>query len=116
MILRTAQVEALQRAALARNLVQHLRETEPKAVDGLTDEEIRVRAAAALEKAATYGIHEDGDASAFAALTFTIAPRFDEHPALAKVLRDPSIPAEDRIDQLFERTTDNDWDEASLLR
>jgi hypothetical protein len=41
---------------------------------------------------------------------FEIAPNFDEHPAIQRVLGDKLIPADKRFDLLFEIVPDEAWD------
>ena len=43
---------------------------------------------------------------------FEIAPNFDEQPEINKCLRDESVRAEERLDMLFRRVSDEAWVEA----
>jgi hypothetical protein len=43
---------------------------------------------------------------------FEVAPTFDEQPAIARVLEDESLPPDRRMEALWDRTTDEDWEEA----
>jgi hypothetical protein len=44
---------------------------------------------------------------------FIIAPNFDQQPGIHRVLTDASLPPDRRVDDLYARTTDADWEEAA---
>jgi hypothetical protein len=96
----------------ARDVAQYIRAEHPEAVEALSDEELLRRVSLGIDRAGSHGLTWDASITAFVAIMFEVAPTFDEQPAIARVLKDESIPADHRIDALWERTTDEDWDEA----
>jgi hypothetical protein len=96
----------------ARDVAQFIRAEHPEAVQALSDEELLRRVTLGIERAGSHGLTWDASITAFVAIMFEVAPTFDEQPAIARVLKDESIPADERIDALWDRTTDEDWDEA----
>jgi len=81
-------------------------------VHAISDEELLRRVSLGIARAESHGLTWDASITAFVAMMFEVAPTFDEQPAIARVLKDESLPADQRIDALWERTTDEDWDEA----
>jgi hypothetical protein len=63
-----------------------------------------------LERARTYGISWQSKLVAFVVLMFAVAPNFDEHPRMQQILLDEKVPPNERIDQLWEHTSDQDWE------
>jgi hypothetical protein len=47
---------------------------------------------------------------AFVAIMFVAAPNFDQHPLIGRVLKDEAVAPDARINQLWERTTDQNWE------
>lgn len=98
--------------AYARDVARYIRAEHPEAVQALSDEELLRRVSLGIARAGSHGLTWDSSITAFVAIMFEVAPTFDEQPAIARVLKDDSLPADERIDALWERTTDEDWDEA----
>lgn len=98
--------------AYARDLTRYIRAEHPEAVEAISDEELVRRVGLGIARAEAHGLTWDSSITAFVAMMFEVAPTFDEQPAIARVLKDESIPANRRIDALWDRTTDEDWDEA----
>lgn len=98
--------------AYARDMALYLREEHADEVGGLSDKELLARVNVAIARALTYELTWDESITAFVAIMFVVAPTFDEQPAIRAVLRDERVPPNLRIDALWERTTDEDWDEA----
>ena len=112
------QMEALDRAmdaAYAREMVRYLRAEHAEAVKGVADAELLRRVQIAIDRAKAYGMTWDATITGFVAIMFEVAPTFDEQPAIRRVLHDERLPADVRIDALWDRTTDEDWDEAERL-
>lgn len=106
-------IDAGVEAAYARDMAAYLRQEHAEDVARLSDEELERRAAAAIERAARYGLTWDTSITAFVAIMISVGPRFDEHPAIRAVMTDESVPPNLRIDALWDRTTDDDWEEAA---
>ncbi|MCC7155758.1 MAG: hypothetical protein IT161_14380 [Bryobacterales bacterium] len=96
-------------------VVGHLCEHQPEEVAGLTDGEIRRRAAIGIERARQFGFEQPATVVAYVSLLFVAGPHFDEQPAIRKALIEPSVPPDVRIAKLFEQTRESDWDEAATL-
>jgi hypothetical protein len=109
------QLEEIDRAvdeSYTRDLARYLREEHADAVRDLPDAELLRRVKIGIDRAEAHGMTWDSAISAFVAIMFEVSPTFDEIPAIAAVLADERVPADTRIDQLWDRTSDEDWDEA----
>jgi hypothetical protein len=83
---------------LAELIFDHLCDEQPEAVAELRDPEILRRVHIGIERARAHDLDSDGAITAFVTLMFLVAPNFDQHQ---------------RIQQIFERTAEADWDEAA---
>ncbi|HST23420.1 MAG TPA: hypothetical protein VLR90_20070, partial [Blastocatellia bacterium] len=107
-------------AAFVRRVAEHLRDNHSDAVvqfpnevilvKQIADERLRRVAHDAVTRARTYGLSWESAVTAFVVLMFVTAPNFDEHPLIQRILKDERVPANSRIDQLWERTTDENWE------
>lgn len=98
---------------LLEHVVDHLCTEQPQAVADLNDAQIQTRAAQAIRRAQSHGFSEPEPITAFAVLMFLVAPDFDRQKNIAKVLAEPAAPEAQRLQSLFERTAESDWDEAA---
>jgi len=98
--------------AYARDVARYIRAEHPEAVHEISDAELLRRVSLGIARAESHGLTWDSSITAFVAIMFEVAPTFDEQPAIARVLKDESLSPDQRIDALWERTTDEDWDEA----
>src|SRR5262249_24020635 len=64
-----------------------------------------------IARAREYGLTWQSSLGGFVALRFVMAPNFDAHPLVRRVLRDGRIPADLRVDQLWRRTTRKTWEQ-----
>ena len=69
-------------------------------VSELKEECLRAMVRYSIEKAKRHGITWESSTAAFAALMFTVGPRFDEHPDIRGKLDDPEVPDNSRVDHL----------------
>jgi hypothetical protein len=99
-------------AAFVREIARHLRAEHPARCEGLGDEELARRAEIGIARARAHGLTWDASITAFVAIMFEVAPTFDEQPAIRRVLSDRRVSANRRIDALWDRTSEEDWDEA----
>ncbi len=97
---------------LLDHVVDYLCGEQAEAVADLNDEEIRRRAALAIERAQSHGFTQAEPITAFANLMFLVAPDFDQQPAIARALA-VKAPEAQRIGLLFEKTKEEDWDAAA---
>jgi hypothetical protein len=63
-----------------------------------------------IARGRAYGMRWRSTLSAFVTLLFVTAPNFDSHPLIERVLKDESTPPDNRIDQLWDRTTEQNWE------
>src|SRR5438094_1256738 len=77
----------------------------------LADEDLIQMVRRRIKKAREYGIRWESSLTAFVVLTFIVGANFDEQPAIRQVLTDEQVEPDLRIDQLWERTTEQDWEE-----
>ncbi|MBE7543326.1 MAG: hypothetical protein M9913_18430 [Bryobacteraceae bacterium] len=98
---------------LAELIFDHLCDEQPEAVAELRDPEILRRVHLGIDRARTHDLDSDGAITAFVTLMFLVAPNFDQHPRIRKALDNPSAEPDQRIQQIFERTAEADWDEAA---
>lgn len=110
-----AEMERRSEVEYVGDLARHLRAEHGEAVAGLDDAELERRIRIGVARAEYYGMDADAAIFGFVAMMFEVAPTFDRQPAIRRVLRDDSIPPDLRIDALWDRTTDEDWDEAERL-
>lgn len=92
--------------------IEHLQEQSPELVEDIPLDDLHAMVANGIARARSHGLYTDEDLMAFVAVMFEIAPNFDEHPAIRRVLADNSIPLEKRFDALFEKVPDEAWEEA----
>jgi hypothetical protein len=93
-------------------IAAHLKQQTPELVDPLPESDLRLMIHHGIVRARGHGLRRTEDLTAFVALMFEIAPNFDEQPAIRGVLRDATIPSNERMDRLFDRVPDGAWDEA----
>jgi hypothetical protein len=108
--------------AFVRRLVEHLRDHHPEVVvrfasevwlvKQLGDAKIYALVGNAIARARALGLDWESSITAFVALMFVVAPNFDEHPLIQRVLKDERVPANSRLEQLWERTTEENWEAA----
>jgi hypothetical protein len=92
-------------------IVKHLREEGPDLVGNLPSLPEMVRNG--MARARSHGLRSLEDLTAFVSIMFEVAPNFDEHPKLRRVLDNERVPVEERLDGLFESELDKAWDEAA---
>ncbi|MBI5084731.1 MAG: hypothetical protein HZB13_09055 [Acidobacteria bacterium] len=98
---------------LLEHIVDHLCEEQAEAVAALSDSEIRRRAALGLARARANGFEFPEPITAFVTLMFLVAPDFDRHPEIAKVLSDRKAAPAERLKNLFARTKEEHWEQAA---
>ena len=65
-----------------------------------------------LARARGYGMRYESSLAAFVSLMFAVAPNFDEHPVIRRVLLDESEPPDLRIELFDEYVTNENWEAA----
>lgn len=99
---------------LVDHIVTHLGEQQPELIASIGDEEVRRRVLAGIARAHANRFVQPESVTAFVTLMFLVAPDFDSHPAIARALRLHGSEPE-RLRLLFQRTREEDWDEAAAL-
>lgn len=114
--IRDAQMDALRAAVredFVHTVVADLRRSHRAALEGLDEPTIRARVAEGVDRAARYRIRDRSNVHAFVVMMFDVSPHFDAHPAIRRVLQDPTIADERRMYFLFARVTPAEWNEAA---
>jgi len=115
MIIRSEQMETLAYHSLVERTVDHLLANYPRESSRYSRAELVDLVTASFRRAEGYGMSADQSLQAFAALSLTISPQFDEHPRIRKILLDAAVPPDLRVNLLGECTIDRDWEEARKL-
>lgn len=113
--LRKPQIEAIEKAAeplFVDRVMVHLRQNHAEAVAGLHEPVLRKRTAAGVARARRHGLERQDSVGTFVALMFEVAPDFDRHPVIAKILKKEGVAPDDRVTLLAVETTGEDWVEA----
>jgi hypothetical protein len=97
---------------LIDHIITHLSEEQPELIAELGDEEVRRRVIAGIARAHAQRFVQPESVTAFVTLMFLVAPDFDRHPAIARALRLHGAEPE-RLRLLFERTREEDWEQAA---
>ena len=121
--IRPEQLEVFQpvaETAFLRRVVEHLREhnaesviqlpNEVALVRQLSDEKLFAMARTGIARAREYGMDWESSLTAFFVVMVVAAPNFDKHPLILRILKDENVDPNARIDQLWERTTDDNWE------
>ncbi|MBA3805012.1 MAG: hypothetical protein H0X14_04790 [Acidobacteria bacterium] len=97
-------------------IVKHLHEESPNLIERLPPESLREMVGNGVARARGHGLRRLEDLTAFVSIMFEIAPDFDEHEELRRVLRDDGVPADERMDRLFDSELDDAWEEVVRYR
>jgi hypothetical protein len=110
LIIRKKQMDIFRAAAEERvrpaQVLDILQERWPDAIDGVADATLQERIAVAIARAARYGICNPADIGLFFVLMCCLSPRFDEHPAVHRLLSAESFAPDRFADVLREDLTD----------
>jgi len=78
----------------------------------IPEEVLRKMIKSGLARARGYGMEHESSLAVFVSLMFAVAPNFDEHPLIRRVLLDEREPPDSRIELLGEHVTDENWEAA----
>lgn len=98
--------------AFVDRVVQHFQLYHLEVIHWMAEAELRRRIRHGLEVGRSYGLTWEYNLTVFVAHMIRIHPEFHLQPAIHRVLSDPAIPPDDRINALPATVTDEDWDEA----
>jgi hypothetical protein len=123
LIIRPEQMDAFRdvaEQALVSEIIAYLREKHAGAIvrlsDGvytikqMADERLREMVIHAVARARAYGMTWKSSLQAFVVTMVVAAPNFDEHPIIQRILKDEKIAADRRLDALWERTSEQNWE------
>lgn len=117
LVIRPEQLKAFEREkerAFLRDLRAALVERDPALAKALDASALDALVAEAVAAARSLGIETRDQIVEFAGLFFRFGNGFHEHPRVARVLRDESIPASARVTALFDRLSEDDWRAVAL--
>jgi hypothetical protein len=122
LVIRREQIQAFQPRAeevFVTRTMEYLRENHAEviaqlpagamAISHLPEETLREMVRNGIVRARRHGMSWKSTLKAFVVLMFIVAPNFDEHPLIKHILEDEKIEANLRLDQLWERTTEENW-------
>ena len=124
MRIRKEQLEAfapVAEAAFLRRVVGHIRRHHADAavrlpdaatattVKRLPEEQLTEMVRRGLARARRYDLTLETTLTGFVAIMFAVAPNFDEHPLLRRVLTDESLPPDSRLDEMMNKTSAENW-------
>ena len=118
LVIRKAQMDVFQAHAeddFVERLMKYLREEQDAETYELDDAELRRRVKIGIEKARSYDLTWEKPIVFFVQLMFDIAPNFDEQKNIRDVLEAPYEEPNEKMDDLLENTSDEDWEQASVL-
>jgi hypothetical protein len=78
-------------------------------IDAVPAEKLRTMVENGINRARSYGIRGKSSLVCFVVIMFLTAPNFDQHPLIKHILDSGDIPPESRIDELWQRTVDQNW-------
>jgi hypothetical protein len=121
--IRSEQMKAFQpvaEAAFVRRVIEHVREHHSSTVIQLpaevvplkqvSDEKLYAMVETGIARARAYGMDWESSITAFVVTMFTAGPNFDKHPLIQRVLRDDRVEPNSRMDELWERTSEENWE------
>jgi hypothetical protein len=114
--IRAQQIESLQGGVnrdFARRISPGIRDGFPDETSEFGDQELLEYIEGTIARAQGYGLATDNELVTFVQLTLTVAEDFDTKGVFKKTFTDESIDNDRRLDEMFRRTTDDDWLEAS---
>jgi hypothetical protein len=78
-------------------------------IDAIPVEKLRAMVENGISRARSYGIQGKSSLLSFVVIMFLTAPNFDQHPLIKHILDSSDITAESRIEELWQRTVDQNW-------
>ena len=81
-------------------------------VNRLSDETLMKMVRLGIERARSYDFTWESSITAFIVLMFKVAPNFDQHPLIARALKDARFAPEERVEKIWERVTSKNWEAA----
>ncbi|MGI8641726.1 MAG: hypothetical protein ACR2MG_17500 [Pyrinomonadaceae bacterium] len=118
LIIREEQIQhfiAADEEQLVEVVSRAIREANPARVADYDDKKLGKMVKIGIERAKSHELTRGQDIAAFVAVMFEVAPKFDEQEEIKTILNETMFPADERFYQLFERVSDDVWEEAEKL-
>ena len=84
----------------------------PTLLERLSDELLREMVRNGIERARSYGLSWESSISGFVVLMFTVAPNFDQHPIVQRVLTASEVAPDERMKLILSEMKSSNWQEA----
>jgi hypothetical protein len=97
---------------LLRVISEIIRESFFESIENYDDETIRSMVKTGIDRAKSYGFERAEDIASFVAVMFEISPQFDTHEQIKLVLKEDSIPYDQKFEYMFGRIPEEIWAEA----
>ncbi|HEX8408295.1 MAG TPA: hypothetical protein VF883_05485 [Thermoanaerobaculia bacterium] len=110
-----ARLEEALDARLMHDVAANLRQYAPEAVQPLSVPDLEAMLETALRRARGRGLEDRGRMFEFAKLMFVIAPGFDRHPVIERILGGDTGTPDERFTRAIETMTYADWERAQKL-
>jgi hypothetical protein len=100
---------------LAEVVADAVREACAARVANYDDGELKRMVRLGFDRARSHGLTKAEDIAGFVAVMFEVAPRFDEQTEIRSLLDDPAFPPSMRFQLMFDRASENAWNDAGKL-
>jgi hypothetical protein len=81
----------------------------PTKVEELQEDVLVRMVRTGIARARSYGLSFESSIAGFLTIMFETAPGFDSHPLLKRLLSDPEVLPNSRVDHLLRRATEENW-------
>ena len=118
LVIRQEKMDVLQEHAeedFVKRVMNYLRKEQDAETYQLNDEELRERVKFGIEKARSYYLTWEQPIGLFVQLMFSISPNFDRQENINTVLTEIYEEPNEKMDYLWDETSDDDWEEAAIL-
>jgi hypothetical protein len=112
LIIRQEQFEMWRKERFVSWLVREVRTDYAQRVNGLPEHRVGAMVRHGLRRAQAYGLAGEPALAEFVFTMFQVSPVFDEYPAIRRILLDPAVPEELKIQETRQRMTAEDWNAA----
>lgn len=99
-------------AAMHSFVLRSLRENSAEYLTGLSPEWLDQQVRFSIAKAREYGFSSPVDVLTFVTVMFEVSPSFDQQPDINAVLKNTTIPVEEKFSVLTEPRFDDAWEDA----
>ena len=93
-------------------LRDYLRDEIPEDIEDLQPNTLQYMIVAGIRRAKSHGLITEANITAWVQIMFQIAPNFDQQAAIRDALENCPNNHKDKLDYVFDHTSDDDWDKA----